>query len=202
MLDSENRFVPENRFVRYLSPGTRIVIRVSKKMVKPRAKLSASDAISIYKLKSKATSAMSVAKTFKVCEKTVRDVWKGRTWAKETWHLDTARPLKLKRAGRPRGSKDLKPRKQRHTLNTTTTRPARTYAPPEMSLAMQQPLSEPFTSIHSAISCFHSPIAAVTSEKTSLDDFLFHMEFEAESTDGDPFARDWAIALQTMQRIS
>ncbi len=48
-----------------------------------------------------------------VSEKTVRDIWTGRTWSRETWHLDTSRNLQLKQLGRPKGCRDSQPRKQR-----------------------------------------------------------------------------------------
>ena len=63
---------------------------------KSRAKLAESDAIRIFKLKFVNSSATSVGKMFNVNEKTIRDIWKGRTWEQETLHLDTARQLRQK----------------------------------------------------------------------------------------------------------
>ena len=80
---------------------------------KKRTKLSHADAISIYKAKSTSVQANALGVTYGVCEKTIRDVWSGRTWAKETWHLEPARKTALKQIGRPKGSKDSKPRKRR-----------------------------------------------------------------------------------------
>ncbi len=58
---------------------------------KPRAVLSRAEAIEIYLCKlarvtahPPAPSAAAVARAFAVSEKTVRDIWKGRTWAHET----------------------------------------------------------------------------------------------------------------------
>ena len=53
-------------------------------------------------------------------EKTVRDIWNGRTWIRETFHLrvDSAGAAMSgrlqRRPGRPRGSKDTRPRRRKH----------------------------------------------------------------------------------------
>ena len=80
---------------------------------KPRARLSEDQAITIFQSKSSASSAVNLARVYGVSEKAVRDIWKGRTWSKETWHLDTSRPFQLKLTGRPKGCKDKKPRKKK-----------------------------------------------------------------------------------------
>ena len=65
------------------------------------------------------TSASAVAKTFGISPKTVRDIWKGRTWYRTTHQLEPNRadaPKRLnKHAGRPRGVKDSKPRVRKVT---------------------------------------------------------------------------------------
>ena len=55
--------------------------------------------------------AAHVSKIYGVSEKAVRDIWTGRTWSKETWHLDASRSRPLKKMGRPVGRQDTKPRK-------------------------------------------------------------------------------------------
>jgi hypothetical protein len=49
-----------------------------------------------------------------VNSKTIRDIWLGRTWYRETYHLDQDHPPMmsrlLRKAGRPKGVKDSKPR--------------------------------------------------------------------------------------------
>ena len=75
--------------------------------VKPRAKLTQSDAITIYKLKASA-SAIKVGRLHGVSEKAIRDIWRARTWANETWHLDRTRPEQIKRTCRLVGHKDIK----------------------------------------------------------------------------------------------
>ena len=62
-----------------------------------------------------------IAKKFGISEKTVRDIWKQRTWAHATCSLggktDTATKVE-KKIGRPKGSKDSRPRKQKQTSGT------------------------------------------------------------------------------------
>ena len=79
---------------------------------KPRAKLSEAQVIRIFQAKACSSSASIVAAVYGVSEKAVRDIWTGRTWSRETHHLDTSRQLQLKKVGRPIGSRDRHPRKQ------------------------------------------------------------------------------------------
>ena len=78
-----------------------------------RTKLTGDDVIKIFELKQRSGQANKVASVFGVSEKAIRDIWTARTWAKETWHLEPSRALVIKQAGRPRGSKDSKPRKMK-----------------------------------------------------------------------------------------
>jgi hypothetical protein len=80
---------------------------------KPRARLSEEQVVAIFQVRSSAMTATEVAEVYGVSEKAVRDIWKGRTWSTETWHLDTSRPLQIKVVGRPKGCKDSNPRKVR-----------------------------------------------------------------------------------------
>jgi hypothetical protein len=80
---------------------------------KPQARLTETEAIEIFKSRGPNQSASSVCRRFGVSEKTVRDIWKGRTWAKETWHLDTSRVIKNVKVGRPVGCRDTKPRNKK-----------------------------------------------------------------------------------------
>ncbi len=83
---------------------------------KPRARLTEVQAVDIFKMRSPISSAVNIAKRFGVSEKTVRDIWKGRTWSRETCHLDTSRTVVLKQVGRPKGRTDMKPRKKRSII--------------------------------------------------------------------------------------
>jgi hypothetical protein len=74
--------------------------------------LTASQAVDIFQhsltksLHSK-KSAAALSRAYGVNEKTVRDIWNGRTWAEETQHLAPHRPIRLSGPpGRPRGSHD------------------------------------------------------------------------------------------------
>jgi hypothetical protein len=88
------------------------------KFSRPRAILSEAQAIDIFKIKLAANTSMracpspvQIAALFGVSEKTVRDIWKGRTWAKQTYRLDSTRQVPIKqRCCRPRGSKGSRPR--------------------------------------------------------------------------------------------
>ena len=80
---------------------------------KSRAKLTEADALDIFHCKTHLMSAACVSKKYGVSEKAVRDIWTGRTWSKETWHLDASRSRPLKKMGRPVGRQDTKPRKSR-----------------------------------------------------------------------------------------
>lgn len=80
---------------------------------KPRARLTEAQVVEIFQAKQNQKGAATVARLYGINEKTVRDVWSGRTWSKETWHLDILRPVSFKQIGRPRGSRDTKQRKSR-----------------------------------------------------------------------------------------
>jgi hypothetical protein len=80
---------------------------------KPRARLSEAQVLTIFQARASTSAATTVATAFGVSEKAIRDIWKGRTWSRETWHLDTTRPLQLKIPGRPKGCRDTKPRARR-----------------------------------------------------------------------------------------
>ena len=97
-----------------LFSGTR-TCRSMPSASKPRARLTEDQVVQIfkYKLDSPQLSSSALATHYCVGEKTVRDIWTGRTWSRQTWHLDTSRTLQLKQPGRPKGSKDAQPRKKR-----------------------------------------------------------------------------------------
>ena len=91
--------------------------------MRPRAVLNIQQAIEIFTLRpnsdSQSLTAAGVGLRFGVNEKTVRDIWAGRTWSHATIHLlasDEPLPSKYRaplRLGRPKGSRDTKPRKRR-----------------------------------------------------------------------------------------
>ena len=89
---------------------------------KPRAILTSEKAVEIFSRSLPSTGsssaekphATSVAREYGISEKTVRDIWTGRTWSNETLHLDPQRPAReAKPTGRPLGKKDSAPRKRK-----------------------------------------------------------------------------------------
>jgi hypothetical protein len=88
-----------------------------------RAILSIEQAQAIFQHKPKPfekerTRAGNLAKLYGISVKTVRDIWVGRTWYRATFHLDEMKPLSperlQKKAGRPKGAKDSKPRMRKN----------------------------------------------------------------------------------------
>ena len=76
--------------------------------------------MAVFLYKSKITnpklSCVELSKLTGLNEKTIRDVWSARTWARETLHLDPCpweRKERVRGPGRPVGAKDKKPRTTR-----------------------------------------------------------------------------------------
>ena len=66
------------------------------------------------------SSASVVAKRYGVNERTIRDIWKQRTWTHATSCLtEGADPMAERKMGRPVGSKDTRPRKQKLSVETS-----------------------------------------------------------------------------------
>ena len=119
------------------------------------------------------TYAAAISKLFGVSEKAVRDIWTGKTWSKETWHLNKSRPFPAKKMGRPFGRKDAQPRKPR-SLRTIIFR----------TLKMGPKTSSAW--------CLHdTSIDELRHEKTQCG---FVPTFE------DPFGPDWAGVLYSFQQ--
>jgi hypothetical protein len=84
---------------------------------KPRSILTAVQAVEIFRhslkniLDPTRKSAAALSRAYGVNEKTVRDIWNGRTWAEETQPLVPHRPIRHSGPpGRPRGCLDRAPR--------------------------------------------------------------------------------------------
>ena len=61
-------------------------------------------------------SSRALARMYGVSAKTVRDIWCGRTWHRQTIHLDPSRKQRPNvQKGRPLGSKDKVPRQRNRT---------------------------------------------------------------------------------------
>ena len=188
---------------------------------KHRVRLSESEAISIFKLKT-TTSAICVAKLYDVSEKAVRDIWTRRTWANETWYLNALRPL----SGNER-SKWC----EKIALNTYSSPVKGSSASIEQTSCpeISTPGNEhclltccPFPKSTSVLQCSFSetptlgnkqcflaccptpkrtlvlPSAQVLPllEENAVDTILFSWERKSQSCLTDPFAQDWVTSLQ------
>ena len=88
---------------------------------KPHAILTSEQAIAIFLLKKYSVEsgrnrpcASRIARGYGISEKAVRDIWKGRTWCKETSRFEPTRPPHdVRPVGRPKGRKDSAPRSSR-----------------------------------------------------------------------------------------
>jgi hypothetical protein len=69
---------------------------------RPRAILIASQVVAIFQYRAVLRSSSKVSRMFGVSEKTIRDIWVGRTWKAETQHLDTLLPLEMHHANQAR----------------------------------------------------------------------------------------------------
>ena len=175
--------------------------------IKPRAKLTQSEAIAIFSLRNASSSATAVGCAYSISEKAVRDVWKARTWAKETWHLDMTRALDFKRIGRPAGRKDSKPRKIKASLSQSS-HASMAFSQSDRSIdaraveglcaaGNEQSLLPNLLRPKSVTESFVTSAADVM----TLDDQLFEWgQFFDKSPHNcnEPFAEDWALALASL----
>ncbi len=77
----------------------------------PRRKLTEGGAVLIFAMRGTLRPGI-LGNLLGVSPKTVRDIWTARSWRKETAFLDPDRPpMPHKPMGRPKGSKDLRPRR-------------------------------------------------------------------------------------------
>jgi hypothetical protein len=97
---------------------------------KRRAILTELQAIEIFTFRYESSVSMMtscssvVAKRYGVDERTVRDIWKQRTWTHATRSLaECASPIAKRKMGRPVGSKDVRPRKQKLYAGSTPSIP-------------------------------------------------------------------------------
>jgi hypothetical protein len=72
---------------------------------RPRARLSEEQVIQIFCCRNEQKSPTIVSRLYGVNEKTVRDIWSGRTWSKKTRYLDASNWLSGLRTPRPIGTK-------------------------------------------------------------------------------------------------
>ena len=174
------------------------------RLLKPRAVLNEQQAVEIFhvKLAASCPSAVRIAALFGISEKAVRDIWKGRTWSRETHHLDPARPMQIKKAcGRPRGAKDSRPRNMSRrwvsgVLSTPSIQACRLSATGIRSIDASQ-TNEPsqgFQDNHTS----HRRNVAFDSV-----DYQLHEWSEGTSNPSalvDPFRLDWVEVHQVMDK--
>ena len=185
-----------------------------KELSKTRAKLTESDALNIYSCKANVTSATAKSKLYGVSEKAVRDIWTGRTWSKETWHLDESRPFPTKKMGRPFGRKDAQPRKPR-SLRTIPESSTISQSSVDVSLASesidiisQTPVIAPLFSIvmnewpqARKMDTEEVPSSALCCSNQSIDDLLHEKTHcGLDITFEDPFGPDWAAVHRCLQQ--
>ena len=181
---------------------------------KPRAVLNAQQAIEIFRISLAANacmlacpSAVRIAASFGICEKTVRDIWKGRTWSRETHHLDHARPVLMRKAsGRPRGSKDSRPRNLSRGWKSGLVSGVRAPIPPSIG-----PCRLPATCITPIDVCMAiDPSQRFQNERLSHQrnvisdsvDYQLHEWIEGTSEPSalvDPFQVDWMAARESIK---
>ena len=158
--------------------------------LKPRAILTRSQAVEIFQLKATLKSSTRVSKMYGVCEKAIRDIWAGRTWKAETWHLDPSRPLEIKYTGRPVGRRDAKPRRNTQEKELSYSMVILKSADHELRV-VKQPTDK---------DCSECKIsgAKVTNvewpnHQQSLDELLFYWEHSLPRETADPFQGDWTL---------
>ena len=102
MLENQlRRNYVEQNFQEVFPRGLKRQLLPPKNICKARAVLTAEQAVMIYQIKPsnqaltkrQRISLCSVARSYGVSEKAVRDIWKGRTWLRETTRIDPGRPL-------------------------------------------------------------------------------------------------------------
>ena len=176
---------------------------------KTRAKLTLSDVLDIFRRRRTAPNAGVVSKQYGISEKAVRDIWSGRSWSRETWHLDTSRPMPANKIGRPMGSKDVKPRKKRGALDIAEI--SKDHPGVDDSQGLAPPNGPHTVKDWAASKSEQEPLStrAPTQEEdgvgharqlASIDELLFH--FAPSSGFKDPFGRDWAAQRRILRQQS
>jgi hypothetical protein len=129
-----------------------------------------------------------LARIYGVSSKTVRDVWVGRTWYRAAFHMDHTKPFSperlAKKAGRPKGAKDNKPR-SRKALSIQAS-----YETGDSCLQVGILQSSNFVPSTSA------KAAALDWESTDLRSWIDFPTVVPPGQFEDPFREDWEVALQ------
>ena len=182
-------------------------LQLQNELSKTRAKLTETDALDIYRCKASVTSAAAISKLYGVSEKAVRDIWTGRTWSKETWHLDESRPIPTKKMGRPLGRKDGQPRKSRglQTIPESQTSCDKHvhFSPESQSIDIAPVFSLVMNEWPRARKMDNDvmPSSAWCCRNQSIDELL-HEKTQCgfDTTFEDPFGTDWAAVHRRLQQ--
>ena len=178
----------------------------AKPAMKPRAKLTASDAIEIFSMRRSGVQATKLAHMYGISEKAIRDIWTARTWATETWHLEPSRELVLKQAGRPKGRADSKPRGTKNIIirlckgqlvgrSHQYFENQKNYFSSADSTAIVDVLQPPIRSVVQPERAGDAGFDVEASAPPSLDEQLGAWDLGACSPESwDPFEQDWETA--------
>jgi hypothetical protein len=149
-----------------------------------RARLTKAQVISIYQSKGKSYPANALAMCYGVSEKAVRDIWKGRTWFRETSHLpDTSGLLQVKKRTRPMKVKE-------HRIVSAIN----LESPVNIDDGSAKQHSELSMESKAWLQCTNT-LAQFAHHQVSVDEQLHEwnqsMWLDAASQEADPFLHDW-----------
>jgi hypothetical protein len=204
----------------FLSLASDPAIERSIQACKTRTILTKQQALDIFKVRlfndSSAAGgrvgARRLAEQYLVNEKTIRDIWSGRTWYRETLHLDPRRkldPKRLKAPGRPRGytsrrevqkpeeSGDTLPRRNKPTNQQRHARydeQSAALAGDVTGIVQQLKMSEPVANnfFRAALIGFGEPHRYEPDESESFEEVN---PLPISSNPEDPFHDDWQHCL-------
>ena len=163
---------------------------------KPRAKLTITDAINIFLLKTGQSTATNISRQFGVNEKTVRDIWTGRTWVRETNNLGASRPLVLKSNGRPKSRCDELLRNKRSRMQDSvpykSALPESIHSTPSDDIQVFHKKFPETVQLSVSQSGGHQHSASPRSSTPTIDEQLYVWDTYGSSIQlEDPFRRDW-----------
>jgi hypothetical protein len=153
--------------------------------LRTRARLTKSQVICIFQQKDKSHSANMLANCYGVSEKAIRDIWKGRTWFRETSQVDAARSLQVKNESQRSGFTDKDRGKKRTISRASLLKQQKCDSSKGTGEAQTKPCIQPDTSVWPTF----------RNQRDSIDDLLYEWNYEmwvdADSQAADPFLHDW-----------
>ena len=144
-----------------------------------------------------------LARMFGVSIKTVRDVWVGRTWYRATFHMDHTKPFEPerleKKAGRPKGAKDSKPRPRKpHSERERAEHVSERLVPACQATCRQRLDAGLRNASDRALPVSNPNIFFGNADRRSWTDFPISI---ASGGFEDPFREDWEVALEINKNI-